>query len=581
MAREPKLTIPRRTWLQLMATLTTMAAATLPEDALAQPPQGTPGPTANGPAVPPRITKDMAIAALAAQGLQFTDAQLTMLLPTVNRTLASFEQLRKIDVPLDTPPALYFSPVLPGHPVPQGKSTYRPPRLPALPRFKDPEELAFLPAIQLGALVRAKKITSVALTKMYLDRLRTYGPKLSCVITLTEDLALEQAKQADTDLRRGKHHGPLHGVPYGAKDLFDTQGILTTFGAEPYQTRIPAADATVIEKLRTAGAVLVAKLSMGALAQGGLWFKGMTKTPWNYDMTSSGSSAGSASATAAGLVGFSIGTETLGSIVSPSTRCGVAGVRPSFGRVSRHGAMALCWSMDKPGPICRSVADCAEVLRALSGPDGKDLSLVNAPLHWDARKPLKGMKIGYLAADFERSGEKLKPVHDAALQVLRQTLLKSGVTLEPMQLPEFPLAAIGFVLDAEAAAAFDDITRSGDVDQLSGQTARDWPNQFRSSRLIPAVEYIRAQRARTLYMQKFAELMGQWDAFVSPTNSQSLNATNLTGHPQVVVPCGFIDGLPQGLLFTGRLFEEGTPMRLAYAYEQATDWHTKRPPLQT
>src|SRR2546427_11387659 len=224
-----------------------------------------------------------------------------MLLPTVHRPLVSYEHRRKLDIPLDTPPALLFSPILPGHPVPQGKSTYRPPRAAALIRFKDPEELAFLPALQLGALVRAKRITSAALTRMYLDRLKQYSPKLNCVITLTEDLAAEHAKQADTDLRRGKHHGPLHGVPYGAKDLFDTKGILTTFGAEPYQTRVPDYDATVIEKLRAAGAVLVAKLSMGALAQGGLWFKGMTKTPWNYDLTSSGSSAGSASATSAGL----------------------------------------------------------------------------------------------------------------------------------------------------------------------------------------------------------------------------------------------------------------------------------------
>jgi Asp-tRNA(Asn)/Glu-tRNA(Gln) amidotransferase A subunit family amidase len=519
----------------------------------------------------------MATTALATMGLTFTDAQIEMMLPTVNGTLASFEQLRKIEIPADTSPALLFSPIVPGHTLPTGKATYHPPKSHSLPRFKDPEELCFLPAIQLGALIRAKKITSIALTKMYLERLKTYGPKLLCVITLTEDLALEQAGQADADARRGRRHSPLHGVPYGAKDLFDTKGILTTWGAEPYQNRTPETDATVIEKLRGAGAVLVAKLSMGALAQGGLWFKGMTKTPWNYEQTSSGSSAGSGSATSAGLVGFSIGTETLGSIVSPSARCGVAGLRPSFGRVSRAGAMALSWSMDKIGPICRSVADCAEVLRIISGPDGRDLTVTTAPLHWDARKPLKNMKVGYLAAEFERANEKTKPIYDAALDALR----KAGVKLEPIQLPDFPLNAIRFVLDAEAAAAFDDLTRSGGVDQLSGQTPGDWPNQFRSSRLIPAVEYIQAQRARTIYMQKFGELMNQWDAFVSPTNSQSLTATNLTGHPQVVVPCGFVDGLPQGLLFTGRLYEEGPPMRLAYEYEQATDWHTKHPTLQT
>ena len=574
MASAPKLPLPRRTWLKLMATLAAMPASAQQPAPPAQPAAGRRG---RGEPIPQRVNKDMAMAALATLGLQFTDPQLDMLLPVVNRQLASYEELRKINIPAETPPALLFFPVQPGSPLPIGPSTWRAPQAPALRRFKDPEELAFLPAVHLGALIRAKKITSTALTKMYLQRLKTYSPKLLCVITLTEDLALEQAKQADTDLRRGRHHSPLHGVPYGAKDLFDTKGILTTWGAEPYQNRIPDSDATVIEKLRAAGAVLVAKLSMGALAQGGLWFKGMTKTPWNYDQTSSGSSAGSGSATAAGLVGFSIGTETLGSIVSPSTRCGVAGLRPTFGRVSRAGAMALCWSMDKIGPICRSVADCAEVLRILNGPDGKDLAVTNAPLHWDARKPLKSLKIGYLAAEFERINEKNKPVYTTALDALR----KAGAKLEPIQLPAFPLNAISFVLDAEAAAAFDDLTRSGGVDQLSGQTPGDWPNQFRSSRLIPAVEYIQAQRARTLYMQKFGEFMSQWDAFVSPTNSQSLTATNLTGHPQVVVPCGFVDGLPLGLLFTGRLYDEGTPMRLAYAYEQATDWHTKHPTLQS
>jgi Asp-tRNA(Asn)/Glu-tRNA(Gln) amidotransferase A subunit family amidase len=550
----------RRNWLKLIAALTAMPAL----NAQAPDPEA------------PRVSKAMVQAALAALGLAFTDPQLDMMLPGVNRSLAQYEQLRKIDVPLDTPPAILFSPVLPGHPVPRGKSVYRPGKSPALLKFKNPEELAFLPATQLGALVRARKITSTALTRMYLDRLKTYGPKLNCVITLTEELALDQANKADVAMRRGRHLSPLHGVPYGAKDLFDTKGILTTWGAQPYQHRVPSSDATVIERLRAAGAVLVAKLSMGALAQGGLWFGGMTKTPWNYDQTSSGSSAGSASATAAGLVGFSIGTETLGSIVSPSTRCGVAGVRPTFGRVSRSGAMALSWTMDKIGPICRTVSDCAEVLRIIAGPDGKDLSVIEARFDWDARKPLRSLKIGYLAADFERLNPANKPVYDAAFSDLR----KAGIHPEAMTLPDFPLRAIQFVLDAEAATAFDDLTRSPDLDTLTGQTAGDWPNQFRTSRLIPAVEYIRAQRARTIYMRSFQELMSHWDAFISPTSSDSLTATNLTGHPQVVVPCGFQDGLPKGLLFTGRLFEEGTPMRLALAYEQATDWHTKHPVLQ-
>jgi Asp-tRNA(Asn)/Glu-tRNA(Gln) amidotransferase A subunit family amidase len=520
----------------------------------------------------------MVVAALSTMGLRFTDPQLEMLLPAVNRQLASFEALRGIDIPLDTPPAISFSPVLPGAPAPHGKSVFRQGRAPALRRFGSPEELAFSNALELGAMVRARRITSASLTKMYLDRLKTYGPKLNCVITLTEDLAIQQAKEADIALRRGRHLSPLHGVPYGAKDLFDTRGILTTWGAQPYRNRVPDSDATVIAKLRAAGAVLVAKLSMGALAQGGLWFGGLTKTPWDYTQSSSGSSAGSASATAAGLVGFSIGTETLGSIVSPSTRCGVVGLRPTFGRVSRSGAMALSWTMDKIGPICRSVGDCAEVLRIIAGPDGKDPTVMDAPLNWDARRPLKKLKVGYLAAEFERMGVDTKPVFDAALADLR----RAGVDLQPMQLPEFPLQAVNILLDAEAAAAFDDLTRQpGALDTLSGQAPSDWPNQFRTSRLIPAVEYIRAQRARTIYMRIFHDLMAKWDGFVSSANSTSLTATNLTGHPQVVVPCGFVDGLPQGLLFTSRLFEEGMAMRLAYAYEQTTDWHTRHPTLQS
>jgi Asp-tRNA(Asn)/Glu-tRNA(Gln) amidotransferase A subunit family amidase len=557
--------MPRRTWLKLMAALATTRAAEAQSTA--------PNPS---PAQPPRVSKEMVAAALATMGLSFTDPQLEMMLPAVNQSLVRYEQLRKVGIPLDTPPAISFSPLLAGFPVPHGASVFRPGKAPALVRFAKPEELAFLPARQLGALVRARKITSITLTKMYLERLRTYGPKLHCIITLTGDLALEEAQKADTALRRGRHLSALHGVPYGAKDLFDTKGILTTWGAQPYQNRIPDTDATVITKLRAAGAVLVAKLSMGALAQGGLWFGGLTRTPWNYEQSSSGSSAGSASATAAGLVGFSIGTETLGSIVSPSARCGVTGVRPTFGRVSRTGAMALTWTMDKIGPICRSVGDCAEVLRLIAGPDGKDSAVVNAGLHWDARRSVRSLKVGYLDRDFESLNEDKKLMYNAALNVLRRI----GVKLEPVMLPDYPIGAINLVLDAEAAAAFDDLTRDGGLEQLSGQSASDWPNQFRTSRLIPAVEYIRAQRARTIYMRKFHDLMSQWDAIVSPTESPSLTATNLTGHPQVVVPCGFVDGLPRGLLFTGRLFEEGTAMRLAYAYEQATDWHTKRPTLQ-
>jgi Asp-tRNA(Asn)/Glu-tRNA(Gln) amidotransferase A subunit family amidase len=331
----------------------------------------------------------------------------------------------------------------------------------------------------------------------------------------------------------------------------------------------------VVERLEKAGAVLVAKLSMGALAQGGLWFGGMTKTPWNLEQSSSGSSAGSAAATAAGLVGFSLGTETLGSIISPSIRCGTVGLRPTYGRVSRHGAMALSWTMDKVGPICRSVEDCALVLRAIYGPDGHDLTVQDAPLHWDPAAPLAGLRIGLLHRDFQDLKGEEKSVYDQALADLR----KAGMQTEPAELPETGAGVIRLLLVAEAAAAFDDLTRSGGVRRLRGQAPGDWPNTFRAARLIPAVEYIRAQRARTLLMRKMEDLMSRWDVLVGRTGP-SLTVTNLSGHPQVVVPCGFVKGMPQGLLFTGRLYEEGTLLRVALAYEQATNWRTQHPKLE-
>lgn len=529
------------------------------------------------PEQPLKITNEMLQQALQLAGLTFTGAQTVMMLPGVNRQAANYDLLRKLDIPLDTEPAMHFRPLLPGKQPPAGKARFSPTKAPAVRKWSSPEDLAFLPASQLAALVKAKRITPTELTKMYLERLKTYAPKLNCVITLTEDLALEQAAQAGKEIKRGKYKGPLHGIPYGAKDLFATKGIRTTWGAEPFQNQVPDHDAAVIEKLQKAGAVLLAKLSMGALAQGGLWFGGMTKTPWDYEQSSSGSSAGSASATAAGLVGFSIGTETLGSIVSPSTRCGVAGVRPTYGRVSRFGAMGLSWSMDKIGPICRSVEDCAMVLRAIAGSDGRDVTVVDAPLHWEPKLPLTKLKIGYLKDEFDKLEAGQKALYDTALDVLR----KAGAKLQPITLPDFPLPALRMVLIAEAATAFDDLTRSDGVDQLKGQAPGDWPNTFRTSRTITAVEYIRAQRGRTLLMQAMDSLMSQWDVFVSTPFSPSLTVTNLTGHPQVVVPCGFFKGLPQSILFTGRLYEEGTPMRVAHAFERATEWHTLRPKLTT
>lgn len=555
----------RRTLLQIAGVL-----AAAGRSAFAEPQQ------ASAPAAPAqRVNADQLKAALTLIGIDFNDDQIAAALPGVNRALTGYQEIRKVDIPLDTEPAFAFHPGLPGRVPANGKARFQPTiahKSPKVPAWKSPEDLAFWRVVDLAPLIHSKKITSTELTRMYLERLKQYGPKLLCVITLTEALALEQAAQADTDRRRGKYHGPLHGIPWGAKDLFSTKGILTTWGAEPFQNQVPSIDATVVERLRSAGAVLVAKLSMGALAQGGLWFNGMTKTPWKLTESSSGSSAGSASATAAGLVGFALGTETLGSIVSPSVRCGTAGLRPTYGRVSRYGAMGLSWTMDKIGPICRGVEDCALVLNAIHGPDGHDRTVTTDPFHWEPKKPLKGLRIGILAKAFDNFKGDDKVVYDQALADLR----KAGVEMTPVELTDEDANRIRYLLSAEAAAAFDDITRDGRVGQLRGQSPGDWPNSFRTSRFIPAVEYIRAQRARTLLVEKMEKFFADWDVIVTPPFG-ALTTTNLTGHPQVVMKCGFVNGMPRGISFLGRLYEEGLPLRVALAYEQATNWHNMNP----
>jgi len=523
-------------------------------------------------------------------GIELTDKQEEMALPGVNRSLDSFEVVRKMDVPLDTEPAIVFHPALPGFHIKRAaaKTKFRFAKHEPV-QFKSVDDLAFATVPQLAELIRAKKVSSIELTKMYLGRLKRYGPKLLCVVTLTEDLAMKQAQDADNDLKHGKYHGPLHGIPWGAKDLFATKGIKTTWGAEPYRDQMIDYDATVVERLRNAGAVLVAKLSMGALAQGPKWFGGVTRNPWapDEDRTgSSGSSAGPASATSAGLVGFAIGTETLGSIVSPSSTCGVTGLRPTYGRVSRFGAMGLSWTMDKIGPIGRGVEDCAAALDALYGPDERDLTVGDTPFNWAPDVPLSSLRVGYLKTEFDSAGfqpqteqqrlqlEQRNAMYKEALAALES----AGVKMTPIELPKFPTQNIRYILTAEAATAFDDITRDGRVNQLSGQDPGDWPNTFRTSRFIPAVEYLRAQRARVLLMREMDKLMSQWDVFVSPApGSASLTITNLTGQPAVCVPCGFVNKLPRAIMFTGGLYDEAAPLRVALAFEQATKWHTMHP----
>jgi Asp-tRNA(Asn)/Glu-tRNA(Gln) amidotransferase A subunit family amidase len=563
----------RRTFVKFLPSvgISTLAASHLnPSSAAAQPPQqATPAQA---------VSKDALHSAEALVGIELTDAQEAMALPGVNRNRASYETLRKIEVPLDTEPAIAFHPAPPGKKLNRRAVKFRLGKQES-PSYNSLEDVAFFTAAQLAELIRTRRVSPVELTKMYIARLKRYGPKLNCVVTLTEDLALRQAQEAEGEIKRGKYRGPLHGIPWGAKDLFATKGIPTTWGAEPYRNQVIDYDATVVERLSEAGAVLVAKLSMGALAQGGRWFGGMTRNPWQVDedkQGSSGSSAGPAAATAAGLVGFSIGTETLGSIVSPSSRCGVVGLRPTYGRVSRYGAMGLSWTMDKVGPICRGVEDCAAALASIYGPDERDITVEDVVFDWSPDTALAKMRIGYLKNEFEQGNDKQKALYKEALDTLRA----AGANLQPIELPPFQTQALRIILVAEAAAAFDDITRNGQVNQLSGQEPGDWPNTFRTSRFIPAVEYLRAQRARTLLMREMDKLMSRWDAFVAPApGSASLLVTNLTGHPQVCVPCGFVDGLPRSIMFTGGLYDEAAPLKVALAFERATKWHTMHPKL--
>src|ERR1041384_2991879 len=558
-SRKTRTSVDRRTFVKLLPAVGVagLTATKLPLDVLAQTPTPTPAPSPSpSPTPTPRITKEMMRATEKLIGIELTDAQEAMALGGVNRNLDAYEANRKIDVPLDTEPAIAFHPTRAKKELYVPKTKFRFGKVEA-PQFNNIEDLAFATVPQLAELLRTPKISSTELTNMYLARLKKYGPKLLCVVTLTDDLALKQAAAADAEIKRGKYRGPLHGIPWGAKDLFATKGIKTTWGAEPYRDQVIDYDSTVVERLNEAGAVLVAKLSMGALAQGARWFAGVTRNPWQPDeaqVGSSGSSAGPAAATAAG-------------------------------RVSRYGAMGLSWTMDKIGPICRGVEDCAAALNALYGPDGKDITVGDAPFNWNPDTNISTLRIGYLKTEFDglNPGAPNVPqpqvqqrfeLYKTALEVLE----KAGAKLTPIELPKAPVGALRFILSAEAAAAFDDITRDGRVNQLSGQTPGDWPNTFRTSRFIPAVEYLRAQRARTLLIREMEQLMSQWDVFVSPApGSLSLLVTNLTGNPAVVVPCGFLNDLPIAIMFTGGVYDEVAPLRVALAFERATKWHEMHP----
>ncbi len=531
------------------------------------------------------VTKETIEQAEAIAGLEFTDEQREEMVRGLNRNVASYEAVRKLELPNSVVPAVRFDPVVPGVRPPStavraaGERMRRsdPGRV---TRPADLEEAAFWPVTKLAELIRTRQVTSLELTRMYLDRLKRYGPTLECTITLTEERALEQARRADEEIAAGRYRGPLHGIPWGVKDLLAVKGYPTTWGAEPYVDQVIEMDAAAVRRLDEAGAVLVAKLTVGALAMGDVWYGGKTRNPWNLEQGSSGSSAGSAAATVAGLVGFSLGTETLGSIVSPSTRCGATGLRPTFGRVSRHGAMALSWSMDKIGPICRSVEDCALVFDAIHGADEHDPSSRDAPFVWDANIDVRGLRIGYLKSGFDDEPES-EPAREwrrmdrEVLDVLRSL----GVELIPFELPgDLPVGALRLILHAECAAAFDDLTRSGRDRMMEERSS--WPNTFRQARFIPAVEYIQANRARTLVMAALDEAMRDIDVFVTPSYAGDvLLMTNLTGQPAVVLPNGFrADGTPVSISFIGNLWGEAETLAVAKAYQDATEFHLRRPP---
>jgi Asp-tRNA(Asn)/Glu-tRNA(Gln) amidotransferase A subunit family amidase len=565
---------------------------------------------AQGQAPPGPITAETVDCAEKIAGLGFHSAEEEAIARTLNQNLGTYQQLRQVEIPGDTPPAISFHPCLP-ETRPKGPATpgralrYSRPALGAVTRPANLEDAGFWPIARLAALIERRLVTSTELTKMYLDRLKKHGPTLFAVVTLTEELALQQAADADRAIAAGRYKGPLHGIPWGAKDLFATKGIRTTWGAEPYEHQIIDYDATIVERLRDAGAVLVAKLSMGALAQGGVWFGGSTRNPWNTQQSSSGSSAGPGAATAAGLVGFAIGTETRGSIISPSATNGVVGLRPTYGRVSRYGAMELSWTMDKVGPMCRYVEDCVLVLNAIYGPDGRDETVADAAFAWDPALPLAAMRIGYVRGDFEaaaagrgegrgatgaggggrggagggRGGADAQQLAAERLKLMQDVLAvyrSLGARLEPVDLPNtIPVNALGFILSVESAAAFDDLTRSRGIDVMRNSS---WPATFRSHRFVPAVEYLRAQRIRTMLMQEWGRFMSQYDAFLS-ANTAGLAATNLTGHPAITLKCGFQGNAPRALMVTGRLYEEAKICRIAMAYEQATEWKDRHPSL--
>ena len=511
--------------------------------------------------------------------LSFTTKEIDTLYSDVIDNIANFKAMHNLPLANSVPLSMWQTPVLPGMHFNEVQKTilWKLDNTVQLPANKN--ELAFYSIEQLASLIKNKKMSSLALTQFFIERIKKWGDTLQCVISLQEDMAYAQARKADAELAQGKYRGLLHGIPYGLKDLFTVKGTKTTWGAAPYQNQMIDEDAFVYTKLKEAGAVLVAKFTLGALAMGDYWFGGRTKNPWNLNYGSSGSSAGSASATVAGLVPFAIGTETWGSIVSPSTTCGATGLRPTFGSISRTGAMALSYSLDKVGPICRSAADAAVVFNYIHGTDGKDGSAVNKPFNFTPNKDIKKLKIAYAKNYFD----KIKDTSRNEFKVLEE-FRKLGVQLIPVNFPDsgvYNFNIMDVVIGVECAAQFDEMTRLNIDDALTRQTKNDWPNQFRTARFVPAVEYINAQRHRYTLMQKVNEVMQQYDVIICPSRGDGNQSaiTNLTGNPVVCVPTGFDKkfNLPTGISFVGNLYDEATILSIAQAYQKVTNWDETHP----
>jgi Asp-tRNA(Asn)/Glu-tRNA(Gln) amidotransferase A subunit family amidase len=561
---------------------------------------GTPPAFGTAPPVGPEVTAATIAEAEKLVRVELTPAERAQAAGNWRQAMASVMERRtgprKVALEASLAPATRWDPMIPG--VPAGPASDRFVRNTASPGTlpKRDEDIAFAPVLALSRWIETRALTSERLTRIYLDRIERFDGKLKCVITLTRDLALEQARRADAEIAAGKYRGPLHGIPWGTKDLLDTKGIRTTWGAEPYRDRVPDADAAVVQRLHRAGAVLVAKLSLGALALNDVWFGGQTMNPWLPEEGSGGSSAGPGAATAAALVGFAIGSETEGSIVDPAMRCGVTGLRPTFGRVPRTGAMTLCWSLDKLGPMARGVEDTFLVLAAISGPDPGDLSSVPSRLDFDAAAPVKGLKVGFFPAWMNESPA--TEVDRASLETVRRL----GMIPVEVSLPDWPYGSLNTILFAEAAAAFEELTLSRGVDQLKMQVSDGWPNTFRQSRFLSAVDFVQADRLRRKVAQEMARLFEKVDLLLVPAlRDEILTITNFTGHPSLTLPAGFVEvsqarsdwapdpahplptfatkrRVPHGVTLVGRLFAEGTLGSAGIALERAFGVTGKRPP---